>query len=71
MRASTDARLEEWDLLRRAGVLRIEAARRLGLRLTTFERMLYRHQDDPRARLGQRAPAYIPARDPVTGRWAG
>jgi hypothetical protein len=69
VRASTDALLDEWNQLRQAGVLRVDAARRLGIRVEALERMLYRHRDDPRAQFGQRAPVYVPARD-ERGRWA-
>jgi hypothetical protein len=67
----TDELLDEWDRLRRAGATRADAARRMGVKLETLERVLYRHRDDPRARLGQRAPVHVPVRDAVTGRWAG
>lgn len=67
----TDEVLDEWDRLRRAGVTRADAARRIGVRLETLERMLQRHRDDPRAQLGQRRELRIPVRDQLTGRWAG
>ena len=67
----TNEVLDEWDRLRRAGVLRADAARRIGVRLETLERMLQRHRDDPRAQLGQRGPIRVPVRDQLTGRWVG
>jgi hypothetical protein len=68
MRDADDV-LDEWDRLRRAGVLRAEAAERMSMRLETLERMLQRHRDDPRAQLGQRRELYFRARDEVTGQW--
>lgn len=64
----TDELLDEWDVMRRAGVLRVEAARRMGVKVETLERLLQRHRDDPRAQLGQRGPIHIPVRD-ERGRW--
>lgn len=66
-----DEVLEDWDLLRRAGLTRAEAAQRIGMRLESLERVLQRHRDDPRARLGQRRELRIPVRDEITGRWVG
>lgn len=66
---TADDVLDEWDRLRRAGVLRAEAAERMGMRLESLERMLQRHRNDPRAQLGQRRELYFRARDEVTGRW--
>lgn len=67
----TDAVLDDWDQLRRAGVSRADAAARIGIRLESLERMLQRHRNDPRARLGQRREIHIPVRDEATGRWVG
>lgn len=50
----TDALLDDWDLLRRSGVTREEAAPRLGVSLAGLERALERHRDDPRAAQGER-----------------
>lgn len=65
----TDELLDDWDAMRRAGVTRREAAERLGMTEPGLHRMLQRHRDDPRAKLGQRGPIHIPVRDDVTGRW--
>ena len=69
MRSRTDEMLDEWDRLRRAGVLRVEAARRIGVQLKTLEQALRRHRDDPRAKPGQRRELYIKVRDEATGRY--
>lgn len=50
----TDALLDDWQALRRAGVSREDAAPRLGVTLAALERALERHRDDPRARPGTR-----------------
>lgn len=65
----TDELLDDWDAMRRAGVTRTDAARRLGMTEKGLHRMLQRHRDDPRAKLGQRNPIHVPVRDETTGRW--
>ena len=53
-KTATDALLDDWDTLRRRGFTREEAAPRLRLTLKGLERMLQRHREDPRARMGVR-----------------
>lgn len=50
----TNVLLDDWAALRARGYTREEAAPRLGLTLAGLERMLQRHRDDPRARMGVR-----------------
>lgn len=54
MRGRTDALLDDWTALRLRGYTREEAAPHLGLTLDGLERMLQRHRNDPRARMGVR-----------------
>lgn len=49
-----DALLDDWTALRLRGCTREEATPKLGLTLEGLERMLQRHRDDPRARMGVR-----------------
>jgi len=46
--------LDDWAAMRADGATREEAAERLGMALESFERVLYRHADDPRAVWGVR-----------------
>jgi len=64
-----DEVLDDWDVMRRGGVTRLEAAARLGITEGALHRLLERHRDDPRAKLGQRGPIHTPVRDETTGRW--
>jgi hypothetical protein len=62
-----DEVLDEWDFLRRSGVTRAEAAERMGIRLDSLDKQIWRasKDGDPRAVYGTRG--HVPTTTPNLG----